>query len=58
MTRPKLLLILALTGIALSACGIKPGHLTPPKGEKNDTFPRVYPNDPEHPNKKDHYSDY
>lgn len=58
MSRPKLLLALTMTGALLAGCGIKPNHLTPSKGEKNDTFPRVYPMDPNNPNKKDHNSDY
>jgi hypothetical protein len=28
----------------LGGCGIKPGQVDPPQGEKNDTFPRTYPN--------------
>jgi hypothetical protein len=27
----------------LAACGVKPSHVDPPQGEKNDTFPRTYP---------------
>jgi hypothetical protein len=28
----------------LGGCGIKPSQVDPPQGEKNDTFPRTYPN--------------
>lgn len=27
----------------LSACGVKPGHVDPPAGAKDNNFPKTYP---------------
>ena len=35
--------LLLMTVLALSACGVKPGHVDPPAGKEADTFPRTYP---------------
>ncbi len=55
-SRAKLAITILITAAALSACGIKPGNLTPPKNvesegqkeaQKPDLFPHAYPKDPE-----------
>lgn len=45
-SRSKLILMMLITGLMLSACGIRPGDLAPPKGEDKDTFPHIYPKAP------------
>ena len=39
------ILLLTLSMIALTACGIKPSQLTPEDESQKDTFPHVYPHD-------------
>ncbi len=36
--------LLSLMTAPLGGCGIKPSQVDPPQGEKNDDFPRTYPN--------------
>jgi predicted small lipoprotein YifL len=36
-------LAICLMTAGLAGCGIKPGQVDPPQGEKNDPFPRTYP---------------
>ena len=43
---PKLALTLLTVAALLSACGIKPGRLTPPNGNTEDDFPHDYPRGP------------
>jgi predicted small lipoprotein YifL len=39
-----LIVVFALSTLpALNGCGIKPDHVDPPQGEKDDIFPRTYP---------------
>lgn len=52
MSRAKLILTILIIASALSACGIKPGNLTPPAGDREDLFPRAYPKDPSKPQVK------
>lgn len=37
------LLPLLILCLALTACGVKPGRVEPPAGEKADKFPHTYP---------------
>ncbi len=36
---------LILAAVPLAGCGKKPGGVTAPQGEENDTFPRTYPSE-------------
>ncbi len=36
--------LMAATLLTLTACGIKPNQVDPPKGAENSTFPAEYPN--------------
>jgi hypothetical protein len=41
---PKIFILGAMTLFILSACGIKPGELSPPDAQEPDRYPAVYPN--------------
>jgi predicted small lipoprotein YifL len=43
----KLLFLLPIALMVLSACGIKPGHLDAPTAEKTENFPATYPSSAE-----------
>lgn len=43
MHRYYLLAIVLFFVLTASACGIKPGAVDSPSGQKPDTFPRTYP---------------
>jgi len=43
----RMVCLLCLMTASLGGCGIKPGQVDPPQGEKNDRFPRTYP-DPQY----------
>lgn len=36
---------LIVAALPLAGCGKKPGSVTAPQGEENDTFPRTYPSE-------------
>jgi hypothetical protein len=37
------LAVLILSGLALTACGLKPSHVDPPPTVEDDTYPNEYP---------------